>query len=70
MILDVKKSFGDEFGFFIVLFRSFAERFVIRSHIKGLITLEVLSLKVVRLKFVLIDLYRGCKSVLTPGYLL
>jgi len=58
VILDVKKSFGDEFGFFIVLFRSFAERFVIRSHIQGLITLEVISLKVVRLKFVLSDLYR------------
>jgi len=56
--LDVKKSFGDEFDFFIVLFRSFAERFVIRSHIQGLITLEVISLKVVRLKFVLSDLYR------------
>ena len=58
VILDVKKSFGDEFGFFIVLFRSFAERFVIRSDIQGLITLEVISLKVVRLKFVLSDLYR------------
>ena len=58
MILDVKKSFGDEFVFFIVLFRSFAERFVIRSHIQGLITLEVISLKVVRLKFVLSHLYR------------
>ena len=58
MILDVKKSFGDEFGFFIALFRSFAERFVSRSHIQGLITLEVISLKVVRLKFVLSHLYR------------
>ena len=58
MILDVKKSFGDEFGFLIVLFRSFAERFVICSHIQGLITLEVISLKVDRLKFVLSDLYK------------